>query len=108
MQSAPAPESAGPGRNAPQDHQQRKSAVQAHQRRVLLRNFLIEVVVYGLLVVVYFLVALRWLAEPLNGLFHDRRVTYAVLSLALILAQGVVLEYLTSFLLEQLRLEERE
>lgn len=108
MQPAPAPQPTEADRNASHNHEKRKSAVHAHQRRVLLRNFLIEAVVYAVLVVVYFLVALRWLAEPLNGLFHDRRLTYAVLGLALILAQGVVLEYITSFLLEQLRLEERE
>jgi hypothetical protein len=106
--ASPNPESARQQGGAPQSLKQRKSAVQAHERRVLLRNFLIEAVLYGILVVLYFMIALRWLAAPLNELFHDRRITYAVLSLILILAQGVALEYVTAFLLEQLRLEERE
>lgn len=76
--------------------------------RALIRNFAIELIVYGILVVGYFFVVLRWLAEPLNQLFHDSLVTYAFVSLGLVLAQGIVLEYVTSFLLEQLRLEKPE
>jgi hypothetical protein len=70
----------------------------------LLRNLLIEVVVYGILVVVYTIVVLRLLGEPLAQLFHQNLVFYALLSLGLILAQGVLLDFLTTFLLNRLKL----
>lgn len=76
--------------------------------RILVRNFVIELIVYAILVVGYFLAVLRLLAEPLNRLFHSNLVIYALLALGLIVAQGVVLEAVTAFLLEQLRLERLE
>ncbi len=69
-----------------------------------LRNALIEAAVYALLVTIYALSVLVWLAEPLAELYRDHRGWYAAVSLALIVAQGVVLEEVTSFLLSRLRL----
>jgi hypothetical protein len=74
----------------------------------LLRNFAIEVVVYGILVVVYFLVVLRYLGEPLIRLFQENLVVYGFISLLLIVAQGIVLEMITAFLIERLGLERLE
>ena len=73
-----------------------------------LRNFVIELVVYGVLVFVYFIVVLRYLTEPLTELFNSQLTTYAILSLILIVAQAVVLEWVTSFLIERLGLERME
>lgn len=78
------------------------------ETRTLIRNFAIELVVYGILVVVYFVVVLRLLGEPLARVFHDHRAIYAFLGLGLIVAQGVVLDAITSFLLDQLELERLE
>ena len=74
----------------------------------LIRNFAIEVVIYGALVVVYFLLVLRFLAEPLENLFDENLVLYALVALALIVAQGALLEFVTSFLLDRLGLERLE
>ncbi len=74
----------------------------------LLRNFVIELVVYGGLMVVYFLAALQFLGQPLTQLFHGNLVIYAVVGLALIVAQAVVLEIITSFLIERVGLERLE
>ncbi len=82
--------------------------MEEHSARTLLRNFAIEVTVYGILVVVYFVVVLRLLGEPLTRLFHSNLVAYAFIGLALIVAQGIVLELVTSFLLDQLELERLE
>jgi hypothetical protein len=73
--------------------------------RVLLRNFLVELVVYGVLVAAYSILGLRLLGKPLAQLFHSNLGAFAVVSLVLIVAQGVLLDALTSFLLDKLRLE---
>ncbi|MFQ6000385.1 MAG: hypothetical protein ACE5LG_01810 [Anaerolineae bacterium] len=75
------------------------------QMRILIRNFVIELLVYAVLVIGYFLVVLRFLADPLNALFHTNLTLYGVLGLGLILVQAVVLEAITSFMLERLALE---
>jgi len=73
----------------------------------LLRSFLAELVLYGLLVGAYFISVLHFLGNWVYQLFlHDRK-TYAVMALVLIIAQGVVLEILTRALLA-LAYRERE
>jgi hypothetical protein len=74
----------------------------------LIRNFAIELFLYGFLVVLYFVVVLRWLGEPLSQLFHERPVLYSAAALLLIVVQGVALEAITSFLVERLGLERLE
>ena len=71
----------------------------------LIRNFLIELVVYGILLVIYFFVVLRFLGDFLTNLYNNSLVVYAVLALVLIIMQGVFLEALTSYLMKLLRLE---
>lgn len=76
--------------------------------KILLRNFLIEMILYALLLVLYFWGVLRFLGEPLNQLFHLNPLIYAGATLVLIVAQGVFLEWVTSFLLDRLGLEKME
>ncbi len=78
------------------------------EMRSLIRNFAIEVVIYGALVVVYFFLILAFLAEPLANLFEENLVIYAFVALGLIVAQGALLEFVTSFLLNRLGLERLE
>ena len=75
---------------------------------ILIRNFVIELIIYGLLVVGYFYLVLRLLGEPLKTLFERNLALYAVVALALIVAQSVLLEAVTSFLLSRLKLERFE
>jgi uncharacterized membrane protein len=75
---------------------------------VLIRNFVIELIIYGLLVIGYFYLVLRLLGEPLKQLFDDNLLLYALVALALIVAQSVLLEAITSFLLARLKLERLE
>ncbi len=76
--------------------------------RMLIRNFAIEVLLYAALVVVYFFLVLRFLGDPLEELFSTNLILYAFVALGLILAQGVVLEFITSFLISRLGLERLE
>jgi len=82
--------------------------VDSSDRRLLVRNIVIEVLLYSMLVVAYFALVLRLLAEPLKKLFDSHLVLYAFAALALIVVQGAVLESITSFLLDRLRLERLE
>lgn len=77
-------------------------------KRRLVRNFVVELVVYAVLVVAYFLLVLRLLGDWLAGLYRSNLILYAPLALALIVLQGVLLEMLTAFLIERLGLERLE
>jgi hypothetical protein len=70
----------------------------------LIRNLLVELFVYGILLVVYFFIALRYLSEPLTYLFENDLVVYALIGLGLIVVQAVFLEFVTSFLFDFLGL----
>lgn len=76
--------------------------------RKLIRNFIIELIIYAALVVAYFYLALRLLGNPLKRLFTDNLILYAAVALILIVAQGVLLEAITSFIIRQLGLEQLE
>ena len=78
------------------------------EARRLIRNFAIEVLVYAALVLGYFLLVLQFLGQPLARLFSDNLVLYAVVALVLIVAQGVVLEAVTSFIMGLLGLDQLE
>ena len=76
--------------------------------KLLLRNFAIELLVYGILVVAYFFIVLRSLGPWLTDLFYNDLRLYAVAALVLIVVQAVFLEWITSFLIERLGLERLE
>ena len=82
--------------------------MKATRLRALIRNFAIEMIVYGILVALYLVLVLRLLGKPLSRLFSDNLTPYAFISLALIVAQAVLLDAVTSFLLDQLHLERLE
>jgi len=71
--------------------------------RHTLRSFLIELLVYGVLVVGYFFLVLHLLGNWLLGLFEHHRSVYAILALALIVCQGFMLETLTTALLSLIK-----
>lgn len=93
--------------DAPQAHASRFHRAKVSFRQLLL-NFAIEMAVYAVLVVAYFLVALRWLGAPLVDMFQNRLAAYAVASLGLIVFQGIALEAITGFLVRRLGLERLE
>ena len=78
------------------------------ESRILLRNFIIELAVYGVLVVIYFLVVLRSIGDWLTSLYYNDLTVYAILALMLIVVQAVILEKVTAFLITRLGLERLE
>lgn len=68
-----------------------------------LRAFLIELVVYTVLVTAYFFLVLHFFAGWLQELSAHHIKTYALVAIALIIGQAVVLESITTWLLRLLR-----
>jgi len=73
--------------------------------RILIRNFAIELAIYGGLLVIYFFAVLRYLGEFLTKLFHTQNYLYAFLGLGLIVVQAVLLEVISSYAIRLLRLD---
>ena len=73
--------------------------------RLLIRNLVLELIVYAVLLVGYFFLVLRYLGELLADLFRNQTLVYAFLGLGLIVTQAVLLEILTSLLIRMLRLD---
>lgn len=76
--------------------------------RKLIKNFAIELIVYGTLVTIYFLVVLQTIGDWLFDLYENNLPAYAIAALVLIIVQGVFLEMVTTFLIERLGLERLE
>jgi hypothetical protein len=72
---------------------------QRTSRSLPVVSFLLELVVYAALVTGYFFLVLHFLSGALRSLFETNKTTYAIVALALIIGQGVLLEVLTSSLL---------
>ena len=64
-----------------------------------LASFVVELAVYAALVTVYFFLVLHFLGAWLERVFTHDRSLYAYLALLLIIAQGLLLETLTRWLL---------
>ena len=71
--------------------------------RKVLRSFLVEIPVYAGLVTVYFFLVLHFLGGWLKEIYDANKLIYAIVALALIIGQGVVLETLTTWLLKIVR-----
>jgi hypothetical protein len=68
-----------------------------------ITSFLIELVIYAVLVTIYFLLALHFLGGEIKRLYDYDKRYYAATALALIVGQGVGLEMLTTWLLGFIR-----
>ena len=71
--------------------------------RRTITSFLIEFVIYAVLVTIYFLLALHFLGGEIKRLYDYDKRYYAAAALALIVGQGVGLEMLTTWLLGFIR-----
>jgi hypothetical protein len=76
--------------------------MKAEDRKTLF-SFLIELVVYGLLVAAYFFLVLHFLGGWLADLDKRSVRLYALVAIGLIIGQSVVLEWVTTFLFRLLR-----
>ena len=68
-----------------------------------LRAFLIELAVYGVLVTGYFFLVLLFLSGWLRDLHLHHVKVYALVAIALLIGQAVLLESLTTWLFRLLR-----
>ncbi len=68
-----------------------------------LRDFSIELAIYGLLVVAYFFLVLHLLGDWLYQLESQHRYVYAGVAILLIIGQAVLLESVTTFLIRMIR-----
>lgn len=71
--------------------------------RAAFKAFLIELLLYGALVVGYFFAVLHLLGDWLHNLQTTHLKTYALVCIALIIGQAVALESLTTWLIRMLR-----
>jgi hypothetical protein len=68
-----------------------------------LRSFVLELLIYTLLVIVYVLLVLNFMSGWLKNLYDQGKTRYAIICLLLIIGQGIVLETVTSVLLRFIR-----
>jgi hypothetical protein len=78
--------------------------VDKESRLKAIRYLIVEFVIYGVLVTLYAVTVLTFLADPLKDLYYGNLTAYAFLALFLIAAQGVLLAEVKSFLMDRLRL----
>jgi len=64
-----------------------------------IRQFVLELLIYGVLVAGYYFLVLHFLGNWLHHLFQTERRLYSGMALGLIIAQGIFLEVLTRLLL---------
>lgn len=74
--------------------------------RILFRNLFVELIIYSVLVVGYYLLVLRWIDDWLLGMFNNNLVLYAFVGLGLILLQGAVTDLVTTLLLRYVKLDQ--
>jgi hypothetical protein len=70
----------------------------------LMRSLGLEILIYTPLVAIYFLIALPLLKDVFFDLYHETPILYAALGTFVIAAQGISLEFLTSWILRRIGL----
>jgi len=81
----------------------RRVVTPSRRRRQQMSTAAINLALYAILVVAYFIVVLQWLNEPLARLFEQDMLRYAVVCVLLILGQGLLLDIVTASLLRLAR-----
>jgi hypothetical protein len=70
----------------------------------MMRSLALELVIYAPLVTIYFFLVLLFAKDLLLKIYYEMPVIYSVVTLLVIVAQGVLLEALTSWLLRKIGL----
>jgi hypothetical protein len=73
--------------------------------RQFLRVFAVELIIYGVLKVVFLIATIRYLTAPLAALFGRDLSIYGIFTLVLLLFQGGVLDWVTSLIVRLLGIE---
>jgi len=74
--------------------------------QLVLRNLVAEIIVYSILIAAYYFLVLQGLDIWLTSVFGTNLVWYAFFGLGLILAQAVLLDFVTILLLRYLRVDQ--
>jgi hypothetical protein len=82
------------------------AAMQKMQPKILIRNLIIEIVLYSLLLVGYYFLVLRQLQGWIQEIFMQNLTLYAFVGLGLILIQGAFLDLVTTLLLKYIKLDQ--
>lgn len=69
--------------------------------RPLLKSLALELLIYAPLLILYFVLVLRFAGVFLSELYRENTTLYALAALAAIVIQGVLLERLTTWLLHR-------
>jgi hypothetical protein len=78
------------------------------ETRKRLRTFGIQMVIYAVLVTIYLYLVWLYLGDWLLALYQENLPLYAVVCLAFIVVQAVVLDTVTTFLMDRLGLNDKE
>jgi hypothetical protein len=70
-------------------------------------DFLVELVIYGVFVVLYLYFVFYFLSDWLKSMFSENRIEYAVVAFVLMFVQSVGLERITTGLLFLIRRHKR-
>ena len=74
--------------------------------RILFRNLLVEITIYSVLIFGYYLLVLRWMGDWLMNMFNTNLGYYSLIGLGLIFIQAVLLDFVTSFLMKYIKLDQ--
>ncbi|MFV1949181.1 MAG: hypothetical protein ACC633_04505 [Anaerolineales bacterium] len=74
--------------------------------KLLIRNLLVEITIYSVLIFGYYLLVLRWMGDWLMNMFNTNLVYYSLIGLGLIFIQAVLLDFVTSFLMKYIKLDQ--
>ncbi len=76
--------------------------------RSLARKLLIELSIYLILLILYFLLVKMTLGDLMYRLFHENLGLYGLIGIGIIVFQGVVIEIFSSFLANRITMERFE
>lgn len=72
----------------------------------LIRNLLVEIIIYSILIIGYYFLVLRWLDDWLLTIFDSNLVNYSLVGISLIFTQAVLLDFVTSYLMKIIKLDQ--
>ena len=90
----------GAGKSFVREFVRKKTKAEQRQSEPSLKSFIVELMIFASLVVGYFFLVLIFLANWLKTLFDESKPLYALVALALIVTQGVVLEVISAVVLK--------
>ena len=73
-----------------------------------LHRFGVQMVIYGVLVSIYLYLVWRYLGDWLLTLYQDNLPLYAVVCLVFIVVQAVVLDTVTTFIMDRLAIGKKD